>query len=95
MILDAKWKRLKPKNAAMGVSQADIYQMHGYARQYQCQQLALIYPSHRGIRAQQAEFITQEHRDRIEVWDVELSGVAGIGASVEQQLGERLHAMMA
>jgi 5-methylcytosine-specific restriction enzyme subunit McrC len=47
-IIDAKWKRLAPNSSdgKWGVQQTDIYQLHAYATAYQCDTVALWYPSH-------------------------------------------------
>ncbi|HEX8457625.1 MAG TPA: hypothetical protein VF656_10030 [Pyrinomonadaceae bacterium] len=44
LLLDAKYKRLKPQDARLGVSPADVYQMHAYARRYDCPRVILLYP---------------------------------------------------
>lgn len=44
LLLDAKYKRLKPDDARLGVSTADFYQMHAYARRYNCPRVLLLYP---------------------------------------------------
>ncbi|WP_054508495.1 McrC family protein [Caulobacter vibrioides] len=51
LIIDTKWKRISravddPKR---GVSQADVYQMMAYSQLYQCPELLLLYPHHRGL----------------------------------------------
>ena len=45
-ILDAKWKRLNEgkKDSKHGISQADMYQLYSYGKQYRCKTVALIYP---------------------------------------------------
>ena len=50
IILDAKWKRLKPEDTrTLNVSQSDVYQMLAYAQAYKARRLALIYPWHSEI----------------------------------------------
>lgn len=44
VLLDAKYKRLDPSDARLGVSPADLYQMHAYARRYDCPRVLLLYP---------------------------------------------------
>jgi len=44
LLLDAKYKRLRPTDIKLGISQDDFYQMHAYARRYNCPRVALIYP---------------------------------------------------
>ena len=44
VILDTKWKRLKPDKENLGVEQADVYQMLAYGRAYEAKRLILLYP---------------------------------------------------
>lgn len=44
IVIDTKWKRLNPTETALGVSQADVYQMLAYARAYRARRLVLLYP---------------------------------------------------
>lgn len=43
-ILDTKWKLLNPEDKKRGISQSDIYQLYTYAGEYNCSNIALIYP---------------------------------------------------
>ena len=45
-ILDAKWKRLNEEenDSKHGISQADMYQLYSYGKQYHCETVALVYP---------------------------------------------------
>ena len=45
-ILDAKWKRLNEdgNDSKHGISQADMYQLYSYGKQYRCKKVALVYP---------------------------------------------------
>ncbi len=51
-ILDAKWKRLKPKaedgekrgDEKRWIAQADMYQLYAYGKRYGCETVALVYP---------------------------------------------------
>ena len=51
IILDTKWKRLKPNasDRKFGVSQFDVYQMLAYAQAYDAQHLILLYPWHKEL----------------------------------------------
>jgi 5-methylcytosine-specific restriction enzyme subunit McrC len=49
LLLDAKYKRLDKADAKLGVSQADFYQMHAYARRYNCNRVLLLYPQTVGM----------------------------------------------
>ncbi|MDO9224656.1 MAG: McrC family protein [Pseudomonadota bacterium] len=43
-IIDTKWKRLDEQERNQGIAQADVYQMLGYARRYDVENLFLLYP---------------------------------------------------
>ncbi len=49
MVLDTKWKFVDQTNTNFGVTQADAYQMHGYAHIYKAQSTVLIYPHHANL----------------------------------------------
>ncbi|HEX8188839.1 MAG TPA: hypothetical protein VF586_10840 [Pyrinomonadaceae bacterium] len=44
LLLDAKYKRLDPSDRKLGISPSDFYQMHAYARRYDCPRVLLLYP---------------------------------------------------
>jgi 5-methylcytosine-specific restriction enzyme subunit McrC len=44
LLLDTKYKPLKPASARLGVSPDDFYQMFTYAQRYACPHVLLIYP---------------------------------------------------
>lgn len=54
LIIDTKWKRISRAvdDPKQGVSQADVYQMMAYSQIYQCPELLLLYPHHRGLGAE-------------------------------------------
>lgn len=43
-IIDTKWKLLDKSKPNLGVSQSDIYQMYAYAREFECEEVVLLYP---------------------------------------------------
>ena len=45
IIIDTKWKSLDFSKGNYGITQADAYQMHGYARVYDAHKTILLYPS--------------------------------------------------
>lgn len=49
IVIDAKWKELKPDESKSGVAESDVYQMLAYARAYNAKRLILLYPWHRGV----------------------------------------------
>ena len=57
-IADTKWKRLDASRNRDGLSSADMYQMHAYARRYRADDVVLIYPHHAELGPWKA------HRDR-------------------------------
>lgn len=44
LLLDTKYKRLNPADRNLGISSDDFYQMHAYARRYDCPRIVLLYP---------------------------------------------------
>ncbi len=52
LLLDTKYKALTPaKNNTAGITPADMYQMHAYARRYACPRILLLYPQTAGMAA--------------------------------------------
>ena len=51
LILDTKWKRLKPDEQLRnnGVSPGDLYQLYAYSQRYQCSTNVLLYPKVPGV----------------------------------------------
>jgi 5-methylcytosine-specific restriction enzyme subunit McrC len=47
---DTKWKKIELRSGYLAPEQADVYQMQAYAAAYQCEDLALIYPWHDGLK---------------------------------------------
>lgn len=52
-VLDTKWKLLFPKWHNYGISQADMYQMYAYQKEYQAKQTVLLYPDCEAMAGQQ------------------------------------------
>ncbi len=48
-MLDTKWKRLDRGRPYEDVSQADIYQMYAYGREYESPRVILLYPQYAGL----------------------------------------------
>ena len=44
-VLDTKWKLLSPQWHNYGISQADMYQMYAYQKEYNAKQTVLLYPN--------------------------------------------------
>ena len=49
VVLDAKWKELRPGEKTLNVEQSDVYQMLAYAEAWDAKRLVLVYPWHRGM----------------------------------------------
>lgn len=49
VVLDAKWKALKPEERKFGISQADVYQILNYGQAYNAKRLVLLYQWRRGL----------------------------------------------
>ena len=49
IVLDTKWKTLKPEREDLGIVPADVYQMLTYARACDAARAVLLYPWHAGV----------------------------------------------
>ena len=49
IVIDTKWKHLKPEERNLGVAQADVYQMLAYGRTYEARRLVLLYLWHESL----------------------------------------------
>lgn len=49
IVIDTKWKELRPDDSVAGVDRSDVYQMLAYARAYEARRLVLLYPWHKGL----------------------------------------------
>ena len=52
-MLDTKWKLLSPQWHNYGISQADMYQMYAYQKEYAANQAVLLYPNCEAMAGQQ------------------------------------------
>lgn len=73
--MDTKWKKLaEPTDRKHGVSQADVYQLMGYARLYECSELMLLYPEVPGRKCgERRVFGIAKGRERLKVASVDVS----------------------
>ena len=51
IVIDTKWKTLKPGDRVAGVEQSDVYQMLAYAHAYEAERVVMLYPWHPGLPA--------------------------------------------
>lgn len=49
IVIDTKWKPLKPHDSKSGVDQSDVYQMLAYAHAYHAKRVVLLYPWHEAL----------------------------------------------
>jgi len=77
-LFDAKWKRLDPRVAGLGVAREDAYQLAAYAGAYQCPSAALIYPRVLGLQAGLVEVfeLRLPNSPQIEVYSLDLFAAA-------------------
>ncbi len=52
IIIDTKWKQLKPGESNLGVEQSDIYQLIAYAKSYRAKRVVLLYPWHSNLASE-------------------------------------------
>lgn len=88
-VADTKWKRLGPRQANLGVSGSDVYQVLAYAHRYRIDQAILVYPHHPalGVPGVQREFVTQGLDGtgvRVRVLTVDLARLESVPQQMEQ-----------
>ncbi|MBV9926311.1 MAG: hypothetical protein JOZ96_14930 [Acidobacteria bacterium] len=72
LLLDTKYKRLDPSDSKLGISSADFYQMHAYARRYRCPRVVLLYPQTADMPEPLRRRFTLEGGGRIDAATVDL-----------------------
>jgi 5-methylcytosine-specific restriction enzyme subunit McrC len=72
LLLDTKYKRLNPSDRKLGISPADFYQMHAYARRYACPRTILLYPQTADMPAPLRAHFTLEGGGRIDAATLDL-----------------------
>ena len=73
LLLDTKYKRLKPSDRMLGIAPADFYQMFAYAHRFACPRVLLLYPQTGEMPAPlRAEFPLEGSDKIIEVATVDL-----------------------
>lgn len=76
-ILDAKWKRLDPRERNHGVIQADAYQLFAYGRTYGLRRVALVYPRTAGFRKPIRFRFAGDHDLEMDCFPFDVSDPAG------------------
>lgn len=77
MILDAKWKLLKPEEAKLGISQGDLYQLVAYGNRYGVRQLVLVYPAQATLAKRYSLNLLGGQCFDVSVWCVDVSQPIG------------------
>lgn len=72
LLLDAKYKRLDPADRKLGISPADFYQMHAYAKAYACSRVLLLYPQTADLTAPLRRRFTLEGGGTVEARTINL-----------------------
>ncbi len=93
-LVDTKWKLLDRTASHEGVSQADMYQMYAYAKEYSCPLVILLYPRHTDFESQVASYRLppgDSESARIEVCTVDVSKPpAAVATELKDLLGRLL-----
>jgi 5-methylcytosine-specific restriction enzyme subunit McrC len=87
-VADTKWKRLDSRQANLGVSEADVYQVLAYANRYETDRAVLIYPHHPALRMPglQREFLiqgTSSQQVRVRVITLDLARLESVPEQLE------------
>ena len=85
-LIDTKWKRLDPQKSHFGVSQADMYQMYAYGKEFNAPLTMLLYPKWGKLPSKVAEYKhprhTTEPERKIGVATLSVSHANGTAESV-------------
>jgi 5-methylcytosine-specific restriction enzyme subunit McrC len=60
-LMDTKWKRLDPKKSHYGISQADMYQMYAYGKEFDTCHTLILYPRYGELPLTVAEYQHPHH----------------------------------
>jgi 5-methylcytosine-specific restriction enzyme subunit McrC len=91
VVADTKWKRLDSRQAHLGVSEADIYQVLAYAHRHETERAVLIYPHHPalGCPGRQRDFEVQgagSRKVRTRIVTLDLARLDGVPGQLLQEL---------
>lgn len=85
-LIDTKWKRLDPQKTHCGVSQADMYQMYAYGKEFNSPLTILLYPRWGKLTSKLAEYLHPVHEGsperKIDVATISLSRADGTVESI-------------
>ena len=92
VVADTKWKRLNSRDAHLGVSESDVYQVLAYAHRYATDTAVLVYPHHPGLGVPglKREFVihgASVPQVRLRVVTVDLAKLQGVPGQLARGLG--------
>lgn len=86
-VLDTKWKLLSPQWYNYGISQADMYQMYAYQKEYQAKQTVLLYPNCEAMAGQESPLCySSPSGSLVRVQTLRLDSPIAMAESVKQLL---------
>ena len=86
-VLDTKWKLLSPQWHNYGISQADMYQMYAYQKEYAAKQTVLLYPSCEAMTGQETPLCySSPSGSLVRVQTLRLDSPIAIAEAVKQLL---------
>ncbi len=91
LVADTKWKRLDSRQANLGVSEADVYQVLAYAYRFETDRAVLVYPHHPalGLPGLQRELLIQgagPRKVRVRIVTLDLANLENVPAQLVQGL---------
>ena len=78
IIIDTKWKSLDYSKGNDGISQADAYQMHGYARVYNADSTILLYPKVSYQQGELASWIFENSKTDLQLASLDVLDEVGM-----------------
>lgn len=86
-VLDTKWKLLSPQWHNYGISQADMYQMYAYQKEYAAKQTVLLYPACEAMTGQETPLCySSPSGSLVRVQTLRLDSPIAIAEAVKQLL---------
>jgi ferredoxin-like protein FixX len=91
IVLDTKWKQLEAKSA-LGITPADLYQMHAYQHVYGASETVLIFPKARvlGTEGSHVQWTFLESSKSLKVMGIDLENPSNFTEAISALLGTAL-----
>jgi 5-methylcytosine-specific restriction enzyme subunit McrC len=90
-LIDTKWKRLDRSLPHAGVSQADMYQMYAYGKEYPCRRVIVLYPRHTELPVHLATYHHAPGDSECPVIEVRTIDIGADQRSIRCQLEALIH----